>query len=238
MSTPTNEPGPGLANFFSDHYQQHNGVRLRHLESLGLPLTGRRVLELGSGPGDHTGFYVRRGCEVVSVDSRRICLDVLKQRFPYVQTLICDLNAPSLLRTLGPFDVVHCYGVLYHLEDPTGLLACMGESCNGFSIIETCVSAGDTVRIDLVEEILGDYTQSSTGRGSRPTRKWVFAQLGVSFPFVYHTRTQPAHPEFPTEWNNLSAAHSLIRSVFVASKYSLNLPTLSPVLLNVQEALA
>ena len=72
----------GLSNFFSTPYQVHNHARLAHLESLGLPLANRRVIELGSGPGDHTGFYVRRGCAVVSVDARLDCLDVLKKRYP------------------------------------------------------------------------------------------------------------------------------------------------------------
>ena len=28
----------------------------------------------------------------------------------------------------------------------------------------------------------------------------------VHFPFVYHTRTQPSHPEFPVDWNHLGNA--------------------------------
>ena len=90
--------GPGLAHFFSPHYQEHNRARLDHLAGLGIPLSGRRVLELGSGPGDHTGFYITRRCTVVSVDSRQECLDALVQRFPGVPTMRCDLNEPDPLR--------------------------------------------------------------------------------------------------------------------------------------------
>jgi hypothetical protein len=106
-------PAPGLAHFSSPYYQDHNRARLAHLASLGLLLANRRVLEPGSGPGDHTQFYVERECTVVSVDSCQECLEVLARHFPGVQTVQCDLNAPAPPRDLGAFDVVHCYGILY-----------------------------------------------------------------------------------------------------------------------------
>jgi SAM-dependent methyltransferase len=226
---------PGLAHFSSPHYQDHNRARLTHLASLGLPLHGKRVLELGSGPGDHTGFYLDRRCAVTSVDARQDCLDVLQSRYPQVATLQCDLNEPAPLQALGLFDVIHCYGILYHLEAPAPLLAYMAQACSSFALVETCVRADDFVAFEIVAETEGDYTQSSTGRGCRPSRRWVFNELRRGFPFVYVTRTQPAHPEFPLDWSDLTGAPELIRSVFVASKQPLDLPSLSPVLLTVHE---
>jgi SAM-dependent methyltransferase len=210
---------------------------LEHLASLGLPLSGCRVLELGSGPGDHTGFYVERDCAIVSVDARKECLDLLKGCYPGVQTVLCDLNEPAPLRELGAFDVVHCYGILYHLESPGSLLEFLGAACRGFAIVETCVRPDNDTGVEVVEETLGDYTQSFTGRGCRPPRKWVFEELGRQFPFVYHTRTQPNHPEFPIDWNNLAHTPPLIRSVFIGSRQPFDLPSLSPVLLDTQERL-
>jgi hypothetical protein len=171
----------------------------------------------------------------VSVDARQECLDVLAQRFAGVRTLLCDLNAPACLPDIGIFDIVHCYGILYHLEDPATLLAYMGQVCSGFAIVETCVSADTTGPVQLVDEVREDYTQSLTGRGCRPARRWVFETLRMFFPFVYHTRTQPLHPEFPINWHDLSGAPPLIRAIFVASKRLLDLPSLSPVLLDIQE---
>ena len=107
----------------------------------------------------------------------------------------------------------------------------------GIAIVETCVSAATSSGIELVNEIREDYTQSATGRACRPGRRWVFDTLGRYFPFVYHTKTQPAHAEFPTEWNNLDDPHELIRAVFVASKLPLELPTLSTKLLDYQQRL-
>lgn len=229
--------GSGLANFFSKPYRVHNHARLTHLASLGLPLANRRVLELGSGPGDHTGFYVERGCSVVAVDARQDCLDMLKQRYPGASVELCDLNDPAALGPLGAFEVIHCYGILYHLETPTRLIRYMGEVCTGLAVVETCVHAAKTQPGEIVDETIEDFTQSSTGRGSRPTREWIFEELGRCFPFVYQTQTQPDHPEFPIDWKDLERAPPLVRAVFVASKRPLDLPSLCPSLSDVQQRL-
>src|SRR5581483_7135028 len=123
-----------------------------------------------------------------------------------VETRAIDLNEPAALAELGLFDVVHCYGILYHLERPADLIAQIGRSCRNVAIVETCVLATDSPRSDLVEEAAADFTQSFTGRGCRPGRRWVFEELRRHFPFVYHTRTQPDHAEFPLDWNHLEGA--------------------------------
>jgi hypothetical protein len=160
---------------------------------------------------------------------------MLAQRFPNVQTVQCDLNTPAPLRALGTFDIIHCYGILYHLEEPAELISLIGDVCTGVAVIETCVSRD--VSSVVVNEASEDYTQSSTGLGCRPGREWLFQQLSRAFPFVYQTTTQPLNPEFPTNWNDLSGAPPLIRAVFVAAKAPLSLATLSPVLLETQEQL-
>ena len=157
MSSVANPQGPGLSYFSSEHYQEHNRARLSHLDSLELPLSNQSVLELGSGPGDHTAFYVDRSCSIVSVDARQACLDVLAARFPGVRTHLCDLNAPDSLLTLGTFRVIHCYGILYHLEHPGRLVEYMGKACSGFAVVETCVNPGANHDVEIVDEIREDF---------------------------------------------------------------------------------
>ena len=157
---------PRLASFRDPNYLHINRARLDHLDSLGLPLAGRRILELGSGPGDLTGFLLERNCHVVSVDGRAECLKALQQRFPQVETLQLDLNSPEALSSLGVFDAVHCYGLLYHIEQPARLIDAMGEICNDFAVIETCLAAGTDDGMLFAEET-SDYTQSLTLKGCR-----------------------------------------------------------------------
>jgi SAM-dependent methyltransferase len=228
------EIDPGLASFRQDNYLRINRARLEHLASLGLPIDRRRTLELGSGPGDLTGFLLERGCAVTAVDGREECLNALRIRFPQVRTLQLDLNHPAGLRAMGWFEVIHCYGLLYHLEKPEALIETIGRLCTDFAVIETCLSVGDVAGVEFADET-DDYTQSLTRKGCRPTRPWMFDTLRRSFPFVYVTRTQPDHPEFPNEWDVPLDHLKNIRSVFVASQRQMPLPTLSPECLDHQE---
>jgi SAM-dependent methyltransferase len=223
-----------MAYFYSGHYQAHNQARLAHLASLQLPIAGRSVLEVGSGPGDHTGFFLERGCVVTSVDGREECLQDLRQRYPQVRTRLADMNHPGELIQLGQFDIVHCYGLLYHLDSPEAAIAAMSSVCGHLLLLETCVTPGPGHSINPVEEALGDYTQSCNGRGCRPTRSWVFDTLKNQFSHVYQTRTQPDHPEFPLDWTRIPADHGLVRIVLVASRQTLDLPILSAHLLDHQ----
>jgi SAM-dependent methyltransferase len=228
---------PRLASFRDPNYLHINRARLDHLDSLGLPLAGRRILELGSGPGDLTGFLLERNCHVASVDGRAECLEALQQRFPQVETLQLDLNSPEALSSLGVFDAVHCYGLLYHIEQPARLIDAMGEICNDFAVIETCLAAGSDDGMLFAEET-SDYTQSLTLKGCRPTRSWMFHALRQAFPFVYLTVTQPDHPEFPIDWDVPLDHLKNIRSVFVASRQEIHSPMLSSQLIYHQKRFA
>jgi SAM-dependent methyltransferase len=223
-----------LSSFASSWYQEHNRARLTHLASLGLALDGKRVLEVGSGPGDHTGFYIERGCTITAVDARRECLDALKARFPTVAVRQADMNEPHLFLST---DVVHCYGLLYHLQHPEVAIRSMASACRELLLLETCVSLGDSLKINPIFEN-DDFTQASSRIGCRPTRRWVFEELKKHFLFVYQTVTQPNHPEFPLNWHwaAITPGHGLIRVVLVASRSVLDSSLLSPVLLDRQVA--
>lgn len=218
-----------LSSFASQLYQDHNRARLEHLATLDLPLTNRSVLEVGSGPGDHTGFFLERGCTVVSTDSRQECCDALTARYPSVQAHTVDMNCPDLSR-FGTFEVVYCYGLLYHLENPTNALSEMSKVCSELLLLETCVSHYPSAdKLNIVPET-ADFTQSSTGKGCRPDRRWLFDRLKTHFEYVYQSRSQPRHREFPLDWTQPPTG-LVSRAVFVASRKPLEETRLSPSML-------
>jgi 16S rRNA A1518/A1519 N6-dimethyltransferase RsmA/KsgA/DIM1 with predicted DNA glycosylase/AP lyase activity len=53
-------------DFHSNHYLRMNQRRLEHLASLGLPLSGRTVLELGAGIGDLSTFFLDRAAPLLA----------------------------------------------------------------------------------------------------------------------------------------------------------------------------
>lgn len=224
----------GMFNFYSEHYRRHNEARLRHLDSLDLPLRERTVLEVGSGPGHHTWFYAVKGCDITATDARPECLVEIQKQFPDVKTALVDMNEPKPLEALGTFDIVHCYGLLYHLQDPATAIAALARVCSDMLLLETCVTPGDGNAINLTDEIGSDYTQSVTSVGCRPTRAWLFEELKKHFPFVYQTRTQPDHEEFPVDWTSIGGDHGLVRVVTVSSRQALDNDQLSATVIDHQ----
>jgi hypothetical protein len=210
--------------FHSEHYLRHTARRLEHLASLGLPLSGRTVFEMGAGAGDLSQFYVDRGCTVTLTDVRPVLIKHLRKRFPEARVELLDMENPH---AVGVHDIVHSYGLLYHLGKPAEAIAFMAESCGDILLLETCVSFGSEPLVNLVEEPSAVATQAHSGRGCRPTRSWVRNELLKHFPHVYVTRTQPVHEEFPIDWTKPEEAESYLhRLVFVASRNPLDLPTL------------
>lgn len=212
-------------HFQSDHYLRHNRCRLEHLAALGLPLRGRSVLEVGAGIGDHTCFYLDRGCSVAVTDVRPENLAILRERFAGrrdVEVLALDMDHPHDLHR--SFDVIHCYGLLYHLERPVRALDYMARHCGSLLLLETCVSYGEKPVLNPIAEPAQQFSQSVYGKGCRPARSWLWEKLREVMPYVYATATQPAHEEFPLDWTDARSdkVGALIRAIFVASRHDLS----------------
>jgi FkbM family methyltransferase len=203
------------AEFHSDHYLRHNARRLEHLASLALPLEGKRVLEVGAGIGDHTSFYVDRGCTVLTTEGRAENLMLLQRRWtdtPAVTVRALDMDAPLPLNE-GVFDLIHCYGLLYHLRDPAGAIRFMAAHTD-LLLLETCLAPDDRGDVNLVDEPAHVASQALHGTGCRPTQAWVTNLLATCFDEVSVPWSQPCHPEFDRQ--HAIATGGLFRRVFVA----------------------
>ncbi len=221
--------------FHSNHYLRHTARRLEHLASLGLDLVGKRVFEPGAGIGDHTQFYLDRGCSVHASEPREENLEVMRERFAGDQRVTLeaiDLEHPPA-DSPGGYDIVHCYGLLYHLSDPTEAIRYLSGAAGRMMLVELCVSYGEDEQLNTVKETQAHASQAVSGYGCRPTRPWVEAQLRKHFPHVYYPLTQPAHPEFPLDWDAAPPSASddnkkaLTRAVFIASREPIDHPLLS-----------
>jgi len=229
---------PGFEMFDSAEAVEINRARLDHLASLGLDLANRSVLEVGAGVGWHTGFFEKLGCSVVSTDARMQNVQEHRRRYPHRKVEVADLAIPGSHDRFGEFDIVYCYGTLYHLSNPSLCLQELSKNCRGLFLLETCVSLEDHGTLNPVEEDSNNPNQSFEGLGCRPSRNWIMFELGKHYPYVYTTTYQPEHVEFPTTWP-AALAHGIenVRAVFVASRHELHLSGLSPHLLNVQRRL-
>ena len=221
-----------VRSFHSYHYLRHNARRLEHLASLRIPVRGMTVLEVGAGIGDHSSYYIDRGCTITITEGRSDNLRTLKARYPAQDVHCLDMEHPQRLSQM-PFDVVHCYGLLYHLSQPERALEWLSENCRRMLLLETCVSFGDDEAIHSIGEDCSDPTQAASGTGCRPTRPWIFAALKRLFAHVYVPRTQPNHEEFPLDWTRPeNRSGSLHRAIFIASRAAIDNELLVPELID------
>lgn len=205
------ESSDPLYYFRNRYYHRLNDRRLEHLASLGLDLAGKRVLEVGAGIGDLTHFFLDRGCEVTITDAREDNLAVAAERYrgERVETALLDLDDPPEagawrggLSDARGFDVVFCFGLLYHLIRPGEAIAWLAEQAGerGVLLLETVCALGEHEAVNLVDESMTRCSQSLRGQGCRPTRAWVLSQMREGFGHSALLKTQPWHDEFPIAW--------------------------------------
>lgn len=207
--------------FHSERYLEHNKKRLEHLESLNIDFKGKAVLEVGAGIGDHTEFLLTRGCSHIYVtEGRSENLDFLEKRYKNEKRVtVSALNLESPTDLDMGFDIIYCYGVLYHLSDPESVLKFLEKYTNGVFLLETCVSYNNKENINVCDENAEMFSQSVSGKGCRPGREWLFLELKKLFQYVYVPTTQPDHFEFPSNWDMETVPNNLSRAIFIASKF-------------------
>lgn len=223
--------GGDVVCFDTPAAEELNAARLEHLASLGLPLARRTVLEVGAGVGRLTGFFTSLGCRVLATEARSDNVDELRRRRSDVTVVQADVE--ESLERLGRFDVVFCYGLLYHLENPLRALRNMAAVCDDLLLIETIVCDA-RASVLLLDDETKAVNQALRGIAHRPSPSYLALALNrIGFDHVYGAVTPPEHPEYTFEriddsrWMRDGRP---LRAVFVASRKPLDTPRLMPLL--------
>ena len=218
--------------FDKNFYKEITNARLRHFESLSLPLSGKSVIDVGCGVGHFSTFLAEQGADVFCVDGRTENIEKLRELYPYRKFVVVDVESSDLLAH-GNFDVVFCYGLLYHLSDPFGFIKNASKICKEMMIIETCIMDATDPVVRLVPEDQQNATQSLHPMGCRPSPSYVNTCLKLSgFEFIYKPVTLPAHPQFDyslkNDYSYWKQGH-LIRDIFIASRNKISTNLLRPI---------
>ena len=98
-------------------YQAQRDCMDRLVDSHGIEISGKSVLDIGSG----TGFYIeyfqnRQADKIFGIDITETSVQYLKRTFPTATFVAGDISSvePPLK---GQFDIVSAIGVLYHILD-------------------------------------------------------------------------------------------------------------------------
>ncbi len=217
--------------FDQGFYRDITAARLEHLAALDLPLAGRSVIDVGCGIGRLSEFFVERGCDVLCVDGRAENIEQLRRLYPERRAAVVDVTTDQLLEH-GSFDVVFCYGLLYHLTDPLAFLRSAASICRELMIVETCITDSDQ-RVAFLVDDPDDPTMALNRVASRPSPAYVATGLRLAgFEHVYSPASLPRHRDFDyTRRNDLAHLRdgNVMREIFVASRRELRLAALRPV---------
>lgn len=228
FGTETIPTGGGTQTFDTSDYIEINRARMIHLASLELPVEKKRVLDVGCGVGHLAQFFVDKGCEVVCVDGRSENIDSLRSRYPGLEAHVANVEMEPLSQ-LGLFDIVFCYGLLYHLENPLWALRNMASVCKELLLLETIV-CDHTLPLVRIDDESVAFSQALIGVGCRPSPSYVvLAASRAGFPFIYAPKRPPEHKDFQFEWrNDLESRRDgrNLRCVFVVSRTELQNPRL------------
>ncbi len=214
--------GGGVECFETPEAEAINKARLDHLAGLGLPVDGRSTLEVGAGVGHLSRFFLERGCRLVTTEARPENVAELQRRYPDVRSEVADVE--DSLAGLGRFEVVFCYGLLYHLESPVRALRNMAEVCDELLLIETVVCDSPLPVARLDDETL-TVSQALRGLAHRPSSSYLALALNrIGFEYIYEAAERPEYPDYiwtPAGDGAFSRDGNLLRSVFVASRHAI-----------------
>src|SRR3990172_2511403 len=180
--------------FDSPHATRFTEARIRFLNTW-LPglidLQGlRTAFDAGCGVGHLSRYLADLGLEVVAIDGRPGNILEAQRRHPQVRFLVHNMEAPAI-RELGVFDLVLCFGLLYHLENPFAGVRNLYSLAGKVLLVESMVVPGSSPITGLVDKGQGE-DQSLYSAALVLSQPCLVKMLyHVGFPFVYATRDLP-----------------------------------------------
>jgi SAM-dependent methyltransferase len=207
---------------FDEHYYElinraRSEVVTHLLAELQLKLGLRTVLDVGCGLGHFSGLLKSSGLDVTAIDGRQQNLDEAQRRNPNIRFLRFDAQ-DSAMRSLGKFDLVFCFGLLYHLENPMLTIRHLEEMTGKLLLVEAVIQPGDEPTMALIEEAPQE-DQGLNHIAFYPTEACLLKMFyRAGFSHAYTFSTQPRHPEYgaqprkPRIRTMLAATHTAVQS--------------------------
>jgi Methyltransferase domain len=210
-----------LSPFDQRHYQSLIRAReetIRNVLHRIRPALGlHTALDAGAGVGFFSQTLLDCGLNVCGFDGRSENVAEARRRFPHIPFEQADLQDRSVLE-LGKFDLVLCFGLLYHLENP--LLAIRNlRALTGKCLLLESMCVPDDKPSMLLREEPRETDQSLTDVAYYPSEDSLIKMLySAGFGFVYRLAPLPNHDDFRD-----TREHRRKRTVLFASAVPIHL---------------
>ncbi|MGN6375792.1 MAG: class I SAM-dependent methyltransferase [Sphingomonas sp.] len=166
---------------------------------------GRKVLELGCGHAEIGAFFADLGAEVLAVDGRMRTINHARLRHrcvPRLQFAVCDLEQD--FSSLGRFDLIINFGLLYHLRDVAAHLGCCFALADDMVLESVVCDSTDPHLVILRDEDPELEEEALHGTGSRPSPFFierVAAEHGFSIERVFSSDLNSGR-QFCYDWEH------------------------------------
>lgn len=211
--------------FDEDHYQNLNSSRAvlltQLLSKFREQIDLRTALDVGCGLGYFSEYLHSLGFQVTSVDGREENIVEARRRHPGV--VFVTQNAEDLpVERMGTFDLVLCFGLFYHLENPFRMIRSLQKLTGAILLLEgMCVPSKQAVMYLLDEPTSHD--QGFDNVAFYPSESCLVKMLyRAGFPFVYELDRLPSDERYTS-----TALRKRLRTFIVASKVKLTAENLN-----------
>lgn len=200
-------------------YEKLNAARAsivsRFLLELKEPLELKTALDVACGVGYFSGLLSSLGLDVIGVDGRLENVEDCLRRHPTIRFERFDAE-DAALRSLGKFDLVLCFGLLYHLENPLMAIRHLRALTQKLLLVEGVIFQGHEPVMGLIDELRSE-DQGLSYIAFYPTEACLQKMLyRAGFNHVYRFREMPSFPGYrkagglPKVRTMLAASHEPI----------------------------
>lgn len=158
---------------FDSHYNNWRISRMNCVKKYILPdyFKSKTLLELGCGYADIGNMFYELGANVTSSDARNTHLDIVKKKYPHIQTLLMDGDNINIK---DKYNIILHWGLLYHLSEIEIHLEKISQKCD-ILLLETEVCDSDEKLYISTNE--NGYDQAFNNKGIRPSPSYVESLL-------------------------------------------------------------
>jgi len=212
--------------FDQQHYETLNSARSESVKHLLPPLIKRlglrTVIDIGCGVGHFTSLLQEMGLDAVGIDGREKNLVEAKRRYPNLKFQLADAQELDS-RSIGSVDLVFCFGLIYHLENPFRLIRSIAAMNPKLALVEGMVyPSSEPVLVLMDEPALDD--QALNYLAFYPSESCLAKMLrGAGFAHCYLPSEMPTHENY--EIGNTGFRK---RSLIIASGTEVASPALEP----------
>jgi 2-polyprenyl-3-methyl-5-hydroxy-6-metoxy-1,4-benzoquinol methylase len=181
-------------------------------------VTLKNCLDVGCGVGWFSERLLALGLKVEALDGRQENVAEARRRVAGVRFHVANIAAESEMASFPRYDLVFCFGVMYHTEVPLLVVRNLRRLTKKILLLETIVIPRNGPCAWLVEEGENE-TQGLTFHAFIPSRTCMLKMLQVSgFEHVYEYLGPVKHEDFEE-----TLTRHRKRRVFLASSIALSM---------------